>query len=320
MLEVQTAAVNFGGVNVCPAGQATPAPCSQALTLNYNIDSAITLGTPKAVTQGTSNLDFTLATGATCTSGTAYSTGSQCALQPTFTPVAPGLRVGAAELTDSSGNLISTVVLRGIGQGPAIAFSPGVQIPIATGVKTPTGLAVDAAGDIFYSSWDSQGSEIVEIPAGCMTSSCWIDHRHEPNRDRVYIPQDVAVDGAGNVFYASSGGLPQAEEIPPGCASNACVSSWFIDYLVNANAVAVDAVGDVFIAVMPFTGLNELWKLRPPAKLLALPSTANPGRQRIEQPLGLGSRCGGRCSSPIQAIIAWWKFQPAACPVLARTL
>ena len=61
VVEVQRVAVNFGNVNVCPAGQTTPAPCSQTLTLNYNVErDTRPLAQPTVVTQGAPNLDFTL--------------------------------------------------------------------------------------------------------------------------------------------------------------------------------------------------------------------------------------------------------------------
>ena len=65
VVEVQRVAVNFGNVNVCPTGQITPAPCSQTLTLNYNVGATTTFGTTSVFTQGAPNLDFTLGSGST---------------------------------------------------------------------------------------------------------------------------------------------------------------------------------------------------------------------------------------------------------------
>ena len=67
VLELQTQSVNFGSVNICPAGQTTPAPCSETMTLTFTVTASGTLGTPKALTLGAPNLDFTLASGSTCT-------------------------------------------------------------------------------------------------------------------------------------------------------------------------------------------------------------------------------------------------------------
>ena len=61
VVELQTHSVNFEGVNVCAPGQTTPAPCSNTLTLNFHTNADVTLGTPKVLTGGAPNLDFTLA-------------------------------------------------------------------------------------------------------------------------------------------------------------------------------------------------------------------------------------------------------------------
>ena len=41
-----TLSVTFGSANVCPAGHTIPAPCSNSLTLTYNVKAGGTLGTP----------------------------------------------------------------------------------------------------------------------------------------------------------------------------------------------------------------------------------------------------------------------------------
>jgi len=61
VVELQTQSVNFGSAYVCTPGYTTPAPCSQTLTLNYNVTASGTLGTPQILTGGAPNLDFTLA-------------------------------------------------------------------------------------------------------------------------------------------------------------------------------------------------------------------------------------------------------------------
>src|SRR5271170_7858757 len=51
-------AVNFGSINVCPAGQTTPAPCSSKQTLTYSVDAGTTIGVVGIFTTGDKNLDF----------------------------------------------------------------------------------------------------------------------------------------------------------------------------------------------------------------------------------------------------------------------
>ena len=138
-------------------------PCSQSLTLGYSVESDTTFGaSPNVVTQGTPNLDFTL--GSTTCTGT-ITAGNSCTVTVTFAPLAPGLRVGAVQLTNNSGSLLATTMIHGIGQGPAIAFGPGTQATLATsGLSYPTGVAVDAAGDVFITEFID--GVVVELPAG----------------------------------------------------------------------------------------------------------------------------------------------------------
>lgn len=70
--------VNFGNVNLCAVGHTTPAPCSETLTLTYNVTAGGTLGTPKVLTLGAPNLDFTLASGPTCTGSVTTAINLHC--------------------------------------------------------------------------------------------------------------------------------------------------------------------------------------------------------------------------------------------------
>ena len=116
---------NFGGVNVCPSGSTAPAPCTYTQTFTYQVASGGTFGTPQVVTEGTSGLDFSLvSSGTTCTGTVAVGT---CTVSATFTPLAPGLRTGAIELTDNSGNILVSTPIYGIGEGPAIVYAPAVS-------------------------------------------------------------------------------------------------------------------------------------------------------------------------------------------------
>jgi sugar lactone lactonase YvrE len=230
VVEVQRVAVNFGNVNVCPAEQTTPAPCSQTLTLNYNVAATTTFGTINVVTQGSSDLDFRLSSG-TCTGTT--SAGSTCTVSVTFAPLAPGVRMGGVQLTDNSGNVLVTTMIHGIGQGPAITFGPGVQTTVqATGLANPYGIALDGAGDVFIA--DPSNTRVVKVPAagGPQTTV----------GSGLINPVGLAVDGAGNVFVADTA-LTSVVEVPSGGGQTTVGSG-----LTNPGGVAVDGAGDVFIA------------------------------------------------------------------------
>ena len=235
-VEVQREAVNFGYVNVCPAGQTGPAPCKESLTLNYLANGTSTVGSINVRTQGAANLDFTL-TSNSCI-GTLTS-GSTCLVTATFSPLAAGARWGAVQL-DGVGTVLATTFVHGEGKAPAIAFGPGTQITLPTsGLNAPASVTVDALGDVFIP--DRSNNQVVELPAGCNSGSCQITLPVLGLSD----PSDVAVDGAGNVYITDTLNNRVAKLMPVAVGYDyATVGSG----LTLPTAVAVDGAGNVFIA------------------------------------------------------------------------
>jgi len=221
----------FGDVNVCPSGQATPAPCSTTVTLSYYAAATTSFGATQVVTQGATGLDFTQASGSTCTP--AFSAPGSCTVNVNFAPLAPGLRLGAVELYNASGGLIASAPVYGIGQAPAIAFGQGTQTTVGSGLANPYGVAVDAAGNVFVGDYGNQ--RVVKIPAngGAQTTIA----------SGLNYPEGVAVDGAGNVYIADSDNN-RVLEVPAGAGPQTTVGSG----LNHPAGVAVDGAGNVFIA------------------------------------------------------------------------
>ncbi len=239
---------NFGNVNVCPSGQTAPAPCTATQSVAVNVATAATVGSIQVVTQGTSPLDFTLASGGTCTGSVA---AGLCTVNVTFTPQAPGLRTGAVNLFAGSspgGTPLATTLIYGVGQGPAIAFGPGTQSTVNTqgnALNVPNGVAVDAAGDVFIA--DSGNHRIVEIAANGTATTMGAGLNY---------PQGLAVDGAGDLFVADNN-INEVVEIPPGCNNMGCQHVLTTTPQCEGNGasgfcaqlgVAVDGIGDIFIA------------------------------------------------------------------------
>jgi streptogramin lyase len=226
---------SFGNVNVCAPGQTAPAPCSNTLALTYNMAANTTIGAIQVVTQGATGLDFTLGSGSTCTGSIAA--GNSCTVNVSFTPLAPGLRMGAVELFDNGANLLATTLVSGIGQGPAIAFGPGTQTTApASGLNGPNGVAVDAAGYIFIT--DQYNHRVVKVtPTGTQTTVVTVPGSGANG------PFWPAVDGAGDVFIVDSGNH-QVVEITPSGVQKAVPASG----LSGPNGVALDGAGDVFIS------------------------------------------------------------------------
>ncbi len=203
------------------------------LTLNYAINSSVNFGTVNIVTQGAANLDFTAGGTSTCT-GSPLS--SICSVPVSFAPAAPGVRLGAVQLLDSSvpPNLLAATLLHGTGVGPQIAFGSAPQATLVSGGGTNfLGVALDATGDVFYTR--ASGTSVSELQA--------------PGSTQISVgaglanPNGVAVDGAGNLFVGT-GGASSIVEVPQGAGSQTTVGSG----LSNPTGVAVDAAGDLFIA------------------------------------------------------------------------
>jgi sugar lactone lactonase YvrE len=244
VVEFQAQSVNFGSANVCPAGQTTPAPCSQTIALNYNVTASGTLGTPQVLTSGTPNLDFTLAGGSTCTGS--VTAGSTCTVNVTFAPRLAGARNGAVQILDSNGNVLATSLVYGVGVGPQIAFSPAAQSTVGSGLNSPVGVAVDGAGDVFIADQGNQRVEEV-TPGGVQTTL---------PASGLYLPFGVAVDGAGDVFIADYAKGHVVEVTPGGVQTTVPATG-----LGLASGVAVDGRGDVFITDIQNNNVVEVTPL-----------------------------------------------------------
>jgi sugar lactone lactonase YvrE len=230
VLDLQRVAVNFGSASVCVGVQTTPTPCNLSVTLNYSVNENITVNNVPVVTQGTPAVDFTMA------SATCYGTltaGSSCAVTGTFAPRAPGLRMGAVQLLDPSGNLLVSTMIHGQAQGPAIAFGPGVQTTVGSGLNNPQGVAVDAAGDIFISI--TGANQVVELPANSGPPITL--------GSGLLYPRGLAVDGAGDVYIADQGNS-RVVVVPAGGGAQFTVGNG----LNGPFGVSVDGAGNVFIA------------------------------------------------------------------------
>jgi len=223
------AAVNFQNVNVCPARQTSPKPCSRTSKLTFNVTATTTFGETKVVTQGTPNLDFTL--GATTCKGT-LATGSSCTVTAKFAPRAAGVRMGAVQLTDSSGDLLASTYVHGNGQGPVAAFNPGARKNLPVGYAGGA-MAVDAVGNVYFPAGGGFGKFDIakfDVRTGVQTTVA----------TGVPYAIGMAVDGAGNIFVSNGGVI----KIAAGTGAQTKVGG-----VLNASAgVAVDGRGNLYVA------------------------------------------------------------------------
>jgi sugar lactone lactonase YvrE len=233
--------VDFGNINICQGAKTTPAPCSASMTLNYKVTANGTLGTPRVLTLGAFGGDFSPVS-STCKGN--MSAGSTCVVQVKFAPLFPGLRPGAVQITDGSGNVVTTTLLHGVGIGPRISFD-GMPPSQLVGDQNANifwgGVAVDGYGDLFFPNGERAEENVT--PA---VYELWDDGTLKTVGFGFTSPQGVAIDGAGTL-YVTDTGTNTVVEVPQGCASSSCQRTldggFYLPY-----GVAVDGAGNVYVA------------------------------------------------------------------------
>ena len=188
-------------------------------------------------TGGVLNLDFSPATvtptpAGACTEGLVLTAGQSCTVAIGFTPSFPGIRQGAVllEQTDPSTGattVLATTFVSGIGLGGLPVLVPGeintvagngqwvyqqdnVQATAAS-IFLPTGLAVDAAGDLYLC--DSSNNRIRRVDAISHVISTVAGNGNpgssgdggKSTAAELDNPSGLALDGAGNLYIADSG-------------------------------------------------------------------------------------------------------------------
>lgn len=204
----------------------------QTVTLTFNhagtINSTAGIGI-QVVTQGFSGMDFNYATGGTCVTGNGYLVNQTCTVNYTFSPKAPGQRMGAVEIFTAANTApIATGYIAGTGNGPLVGFTPGtITTVIGNGtsgysgdngpatsaqIATTTVAAVDVVGNIYFVDRGNSRVRKVNAATGIITTVAG-NGTISPYADNVpataaplYIANGVALDGAGNLYIAEQFG------------------------------------------------------------------------------------------------------------------
>lgn len=211
-------------------------------------------GTPRTVnvlTQGATGLDFGFVTGGSCSMNRAYLVGDSCTVAYTFAPLAPGQRMGGITLAAADGTLLGTAALSGTGTGPQAVFSSATATSaIGSGIAQPSGLWVDAAGNVYVTDYAAGTVKKMVAVNGTIPSSPSILTLASGLNGAC----GVAVDGVGNV-YAGGALSGSVLKIPfSGSAYGAAVN------LVSGNVGApcgltVDAAGNLYFVEQ--SGANQ---------------------------------------------------------------
>ena len=228
-----------------PVGSTSPV---QTSTLTFA--TSATLSSLSVLTQGSSSLDFNLASGGTCSIGTLYAAGQNCTVNFTFAPIDPGQRFGGIAAYAGT-SLIASTYIAGLGTGPLAVFEPENETLFAKGIGQPGGIAFDAKGDTFIV--DQQLSDVVEITPTSSTT-----YNQATVVSGLRNPIGIAVDGLGDLFIADSANQRVLKETPSGSGYTQGVI--YTSSSGAVPAVAVDATGDVFVADQ---GSNSIVELTP---------------------------------------------------------
>ena len=202
---------------------AVGSPSTASVTVTAQAAGAV--NSVQALTFGTPSLDFTAGSGGTCAAAN-LSTGQQCSLSVTFTPTAPGVRLGAVVLLDSGNHVLATTYLSGTGSGGLAVLVPGNMIPAAgsgawdlvddnvlatnADLYLPSGVVLDGAGNMYIA--DSLHNRIRKVDAvtkiittfaGTGTAAYTGDNGPAVNAS-LNTPSGVSIDGAGNLYIADT--------------------------------------------------------------------------------------------------------------------
>ncbi len=218
-------------------GQVRAQTTSPAISMVFTFDTGGTLGSTAVLTQGATGLDFTDAGGGTCQANTAYAAGQTCYVNVNFRPRFAGTRFGAAVLRNTSGNTIATGFVQGTGVGPQLNFVPGTQSTVlAAGLNYPTGVAVDASGDIYISDL-TEHLVLKETPSAGGTTQSTVIHGS--------YPAGIALDGSGNLYIGNWFGYGVIKET---ISAQGYAGSLIGADITSPEGVAVDGEGDLFIS------------------------------------------------------------------------
>jgi sugar lactone lactonase YvrE len=164
-------------------------------------------------------------------------TSETCLMSFYFKPTLPGLRTSPLTFSDSKTTpaTLYTFGLSGVGQSAEAIFAPGTINTLASSLASPSAVAIDSVGDVYFA--ESSSGAISVLPAGSGTPTQLV----APGGS-ITTPTALTLDAAGNLYIADS------------------TANSIFRYDVNGNlttvasgldnpvALAIDQLGDLYVA------------------------------------------------------------------------
>jgi sugar lactone lactonase YvrE len=255
---------------------------SAPITVTVTMIAVDTPSDPQAVTQGVPEEDFSIVGGGTCPLDQLVTTlGQTCTANVVFAPNYPGLRAGAVRIMSTSGSLLGSALVAGIATGSLAVLDPGRIDTVAgdtewfyegdgvpatsASIHEPAAMVIDPAGNLILSDTENYRvrrvdaqSNLIETIAGTGNPG-YTGDGGAATQAAISTPGGLAIDGAGNIYFADSGnqivrridvngnistvaGVPQSQGYSGdgGPATSAKLSL--------PEGVALDAAGNLYIA------------------------------------------------------------------------
>jgi len=183
---------------------------------------------PQAVTQGVPNEDFSISVGGTCALDQPVTfVGQTCTASVIFAPKYPGLRMGAVRVMSTSGTLLGSALIAGIGTGSLAVLDPGRIDTVAgdtewfyegdnvpatsASIHEPAAIVVDPAGNLILSDTENYRvrrvdaqTNLIETIAGTGNPG-YSGDGGAATQAAISTPGGLAIDGAGNIYFADTG-------------------------------------------------------------------------------------------------------------------
>ncbi|HEY1576611.1 MAG TPA: Ig-like domain repeat protein, partial [Terracidiphilus sp.] len=255
---------------------------SAPIAVTITMTAVGTPSDPQAVTQGVLDEDFSFAAGGSCPLDQPVTAiGQTCTVNVVFVPKYPGLRAGAVRIVSTSGTLLGSALTSGVATGSLAVLDPG-RIDTVVGdtewffqadgvlatsasIHEPAAVIVDPAGNLILSDTENYRvrrvdaqSHMIETIAG-IGSPGYSGDGGSATQTPISTPAGLAIDGAGNIYFADSGnqivrridvngkittvaGTPQSQGYS-GDGGPATSAKLFLP-----EGIALDAVGNLYIA------------------------------------------------------------------------